>query len=447
MVYLFVAGMQNNVEIFLADEYFSVSLCTTNKKFYFCRTMVLNYIWIAFFIIAFVIALVKLAVMGDTTVFPAMMNSVFESSKTAFEISLGLTGVLAFWLGVMKIGEKGGIVNAMARLLSPVFSKLFPDIPKGHPVTGSIFMNIAANMLGLDNAATPLGLKAMEQLQELNPKKDTATNPMIMFLVLNTSGLTLIPISIMVYRAQLHAAQPTDVFIPILLATFFSTLAGIIITSIYQKINLLNRVMLSTLGGMLAVVALIIYGFGQLDKDTMNMVSTSVANILLMTIITAFILAGVRKKINVYEAFIEGAKDSFTTAVRIIPYLVAILVGIAVFRASGAMEMLVDGVAWGVNACGGNTDFVGALPTALMKPLSGSGSRGMMIDAMTTYGADSFIGRLSCIFQGSTDTTFYILAVYFGSVSIKYTRHAVTCGLLADLAGTVAAIAIAYMFF
>ena len=447
MVYLFVAGMQNNVEIFLADEYFSVSLCTTNKKFYFCRTMVLNYIWIAFFIIAFVIALVKLAVMGDTTVFPAMMNSVFESSKTAFEISLGLTGVLAFWLGVMKIGEKGGIVNAMARLLSPVFSKLFPDIPKGHPVTGSIFMNIAANMLGLDNAATPLGLKAMEQLQELNPKKDTATNPMIMFLVLNTSGLTLIPISIMVYRAQLHAAQPTDVFIPILLATFFSTLAGIIITSIYQKINLLNRVMLSTLGGMLAVVALIIYGFGQLDKDTMNMVSTSVANILLMTIITAFIIAGVRKKINVYEAFIEGAKDGFTTAVRIIPYLVAILVGIAVFRASGAMEMLVDGVAWGVNACGGNTDFVGALPTALMKPLSGSGSRGMMIDAMTTYGADSFIGRLSCIFQGSTDTTFYILAVYFGSVSIKYTRHAVTCGLLADLAGTVAAIAIAYMFF
>lgn len=409
--------------------------------------MVLNYIWIAFFIIAFVIALVKLTVMGDTTVFPAMMNSVFESSKTAFEISLGLTGVLAFWLGVMKIGEKGGIVNAMARLLSPVFSRLFPDIPKGHPVTGSIFMNIAANMLGLDNAATPLGLKAMEQLQELNPKKDTATNPMIMFLVLNTSGLTLIPISIMVYRAQLHAAQPTDVFIPILLATFFSTLAGIIITSIYQKINLLNRVMLSTLGGMLAVVALIIYGFGQLDKDTMNVVSTSVANILLMTIITAFILAGVRKKINVYEAFIEGAKDGFTTAVRIIPYLVAILVGIAVFRASGAMEMLVDGVAWGVNACGGNTDFVGALPTALMKPLSGSGSRGMMIDAMTTYGADSFVGRLSCIFQGSTDTTFYILAVYFGSVSIKYTRHAVACGLLADLAGTVAAIAIAYMFF
>ena len=409
--------------------------------------MVLNYIWIAFFIIAFVIALVKLTVMGDTTVFPAMMNSVFESSKTAFEISLGLTGVLAFWLGVMKIGEKGGIVNAMARLLSPVFSRLFPDIPKGHPVTGSIFMNIAANMLGLDNAATPLGLKAMEQLQELNPKKDTATNPMIMFLVLNTSGLTLIPISIMVYRAQLHAAQPTDVFIPILLATFFSTLAGIIITSIYQKINLLNRVMLSTLGGMLAVVALIIYGFGQLDKDTMNVVSTSVANILLMTIITAFILAGVRKKINVYEAFIEGAKDGFTTAVRIIPYLVAILVGIAVFRASGAMERLVDGVAWVVNACGGNTDFVGALPTALMKPLSGSGSRGMMIDAMTTYGADSFVGRLSCIFQGSTDTTFYILAVYFGSVSIKYTRHAVACGLLADLAGTVAAIAIAYMFF
>ncbi|WP_308007657.1 nucleoside recognition domain-containing protein [uncultured Prevotella sp.] len=409
--------------------------------------MVLNYIWIAFFVIAFVIALVKLIFMGDFEVFPEMMGSTFESSKTAFEISLGLTGVLSLWLGIMKVGEKGGMVNALARLLSPVFCKLFPDIPKGHPVTGSIFMNIAANMLGLDNAATPLGLKAMEQLQQLNTKKDTATNPMIMFLVLNTSGLTLIPVSIMVYRAQLGAAQPTDIFIPILLATFFSTMAGIIITSLYQRINLLNKVMLLTVGGMSLVVAGIIWGFGQLDKDQMNIVSTTVANILLMTIIVGFIMAGVRKKINVYDAFIEGAKEGFQTAVRIIPYLVAILVGIGVFRASGAMDMIIDGIKWTVGVLGGNTDFVGALPTALMKPLSGSGARGMMVDAMTTYGADSFVGRLSSVFQGSTDTTFYVLAVYFGSVGIRYTRHAVACGLLADLAGVIAAIAICYMFF
>lgn len=409
--------------------------------------MVLNYIWIAFFLVAFVIALVRLVFMGDTEVFPAIMNSTFDTSKTAFEISLGLTGVLSLWLGIMKIGEKGGVVNVVARVLSPVFTRLFPDIPKGHPVTGSIFMNVAANMLGLDNAATPLGLKAMEQLQELNPKKDTATNPMIMFLVLNTSGLTLIPVSIMVYRAQMGAAQPTDIFVPILLATFFSTLAGIIVTSLYQRINLINRTMLLTLGGMCAVVAAIIWGFSQMDKSQMNVVSTSVANILLMTIIVVFILAGMRHRINVYDAFVEGAKDGFTTAVRIIPYLVAILVGIGVFRASGAMDMLIDGIKWIVSTLGGNTDFVGALPTALMKPLSGSGARGMMVDAMTTYGADSFVGRLSCIFQGSTDTTFYILAVYFGSVGVRYTRHAVACGLLADLAGVVAAIAICYMFF
>ena len=409
--------------------------------------MVLNYIWIAFFLIAFVIATVRLVFMGDTEVFPAIMNSTFETSKAAFKISLGLTGVLSLWLGIMKIGEKGGVINVVARVLSPVFTRLFPDIPKGHPVTGSIFMNVAANMLGLDNAATPLGLKAMEQLQELNPKKDTATNPMIMFLVLNTSGLTLIPVSIMVYRAQMGAAQPTDIFVPILLATFFSTLAGIVFTSLYQRINLINRTMLLTLGGMSAAVAAIIWGFAQMDKAQMNIVSTSVANILLMLIIVMFILAGMRKKVNVYDAFIEGAKDGFTTAVRIIPYLVAILVGIGVFRASGAMDMLVDGIKWTVAAMGGNTDFVGALPTALMKPLSGSGARGMMVDAMTTYGADSFVGRLSCIFQGSTDTTFYILAVYFGSVGVRYTRHAVACGLLADLAGVIAAIAICYLFF
>ena len=412
----------------------------------YVRNVVLNYIWIAFFVIAFVIALFRLVFMGDMEVFPEMMNSTFDTSKTAFEISLGLTGVLSLWLGIMKIGEQGGVINLFARLLSPIFSKLFPEIPKGHPVTGSIFMNIAANMLGLDNAATPLGLKAMEQLQDLN-KTSTASNSMIMFLVLNTSGLTLIPVSILVYRAQMGAAQPTDVFIPILLATFFSTLAGIVVTSIYQRINLLNRTILLTLGGMCAAVAGIIWGFSQMPKDQMNTVSTLVANILLMVVIVSFILAGVRKKVNVYDAFIEGAKEGFQTAVRIIPYLVAILVGIGVFRASGAMDMLIDGIGWCVTACGGNNDFVGALPTALMKPLSGSGARGMMVDAMTQYGADSFVGRLSCIFQGSTDTTFYILAVYFGSVGIKNTRHAVPCGLLADLAGIIAAIAIAYLFF
>lgn len=409
--------------------------------------MVLNYIWIAFFIIAFVIGIVKLLFFGDVEVFPAMMDSTFSSSKTAFEISLGLTGVLSLWLGIMKIGEKGGVINAFARVLSPVFCKLFPDVPKGHPVTGSIFMNIAANMLGLDNAATPLGLKAMEQLQELNTKKDTASNPMIMFLVLNTSGLTIIPVSVMVYRAQLGAAQPTDIFVPILLATFFSTLTGVIVTSLYQKINLLNKVMLLTLGGLSLVVAAIIWGFSTIDKAAMNTISTSAANILLMTIIVVFIIAGIVKKTNVYESFIEGAKDGFSTAVRIIPYLVAILVAIGVFRASGAMDLVIDGIGWLIGLCGIDSDFVAALPTAIMKPLSGSGARGMMVDTMTTYGADSFVGRLSCIFQGSTDTTFYILAVYFGSVAVKNTRHAVTCGLLADLAGIIAAIFIGYMFF
>ena len=409
--------------------------------------MVLNYIWVAFFLVAFVIAAVKLLFLGDYDVFPAMMDSTFSSSKTAFEISLGLTGVLSLWMGVMKIGEKGGVVNVLARLLSPVFTKLFPDIPKGHPVTGSIFMNIAANMLGLDNAATPLGLKAMEQMQELNTKKDTASNPMIMFLVLNTSGLTLIPVSIMVYRAQMGAAQPTDIFIPILLATFCSTLVGIIVTSLFQRINLLNRTILLTLGGACTLVAAVIWGFSQMDSETMNRWSTTVANILLMTIITGFILAGVRKKVNVYDAFIDGAKEGFTTAVRIIPYLVAILVGIGVFRASGAMDMLIGGLRTAVDVCGVDAQWVDAMPTALMKPLSGSGARGMMVDAMTTYGADSFVGRLSSVFQGSTDTTFYILAVYFGSVGVSKTRHAVTCGLLADLAGIVAAIAICYLFF
>lgn len=409
--------------------------------------MVLNYIWLAFFLTAFAVASVRLIFFGDTTVFPDIINSTFASSKTAFEISLGLTGVLSLWLGIMKIGEMGGVVNWFARILSPLFSKLFPDIPKGHPVTGSIFMNLAANMLGLDNAATPLGLKAMEGLQELNPRKDTASNPMIMFLVLNTSGLTIIPISIMVYRAQMGAAQPTDVFVPILLATFFSTLAGIITVSLYQRINLLNRTILLFLGGASLFIAGIIWFFTTLSRQQIDTYSTTTANVFLFVIIIGFIIAGMRKRINVYDAFVEGAKEGFTTAVRIIPYLVAILVGIGVFRASGCMDYLIRGVAKLTELCGINSDFVGALPTALMKPLSGSGARGLMVDAMSTYGADSFIGHMACVFQGSTDTTFYILAVYFGSVGITRTRHAVPCGLLADLAGVLAAIFICYLFF
>lgn len=409
--------------------------------------MVLNYIWIAFFLIAFVIAVVRLIFFGDVEVFPNIMNSTFETAKQGFEISLGLTGVLSLWMGVMKIGEKGGVVNVLARFLSPLFTRLFPDIPKNHPVYGNIFMNIAANMLGLDNAATPLGLKAMEGMQELNAKKDTATNPMIMFLVLNTSGLTLIPVSIMTYRFQCGAAQPTDIFVPILIATFIATIAGIIITALYQHINLLNRTLLLTLGGAIALIAALIGVFMQMKPEQMNAISGTAANVLLFTIIITFIVAGMRKRINVYDAFIEGAKEGFSTAVRIIPYLIAILVAIGVFRASGAMDWLIGGIRWCVELTGANADWVGALPTAIMKPLSGSGARGMMVDAMNTYGADSFIGRLSCIFQGSTDTTFYILAVYFGSIGVSRTRHAVVCGLLADLAGVVAAIGVCYLFF
>ncbi len=428
--------------------------------------MVLNYIWIGFFLLAAVCALVQAVGFGQTGVFADIISSTFDNAKTGFEISLGLTGVLSLWMGVMKIGEKGGVVAVLSRVLSPLFTRLFPDIPKGHPATGHIFMNIAANMLGLDNAATPLGLKAMESMQELNKTKNeelrmknglseaevaernaTASNPMIMFLVLNTSGLTIIPVSIMVYRAQLGAAQPTDVFVPILLATFAATLAGIIVVSLHQRINLLQPVLLGTLGGLCALVAGVIWAFSQMGKETMDVVSSLIANVLLFAIILCFILAGMRKKVNVYDAFIEGAKDGFTTAVRVIPYLVAILVAIGVFRASGGMNLLIGGIEWIVQAVGLDSDFVPALPTALMKPLSGSGARGMMVDAMTQYGADSFAGRLSCIFQGSTDTTFYILAVYFGSVGIRNTRHAVSCGLLADLAGILAAIGVAYLFF
>ena len=408
--------------------------------------MALNYIWIAFFLIAFIFGIISL-LMGDTTIFEKMVKATFESSETAFTTSLNLTGILALWLGIMKIGEQAGIVNVLARMLSPFLSKLFPDIPRNHPVMGSIFMNIASNMLGLDNAATPTGLKAMSQMQELNTKKDTATNPMIMFLVLNTSGLTIIPTAILGYRSMYGAAQPTDVFIPILLATTIATLVGILLTAGWQRINIFQPTLLLGLIGLMGFVGVVIWSFGQMDKQTMATVTSIASNLILMTIIVLFIAAGLLKKINVYNAFIEGAKEGFHTAVRIIPYLVAILVAVGVFRASGGMELMMKGIRWFVETCGLDTRFVDALPTALMKPLSGSGARGLMIEAMKTYGADSFVGRLSCIFQGSTDTTFYILAVYFGSVSIKYTRHAVACGLLADLAGVIAAIAICYIFF
>ena len=409
--------------------------------------MVLNYIWVAFFVIAFLAALGKLLFLGNTEIFTELVNSTFSSSKNAFEISLGLTGLLSLWMGIMKIGEKSGMINALSRWLSPVFCRLFPDIPKGHPAMGSIFMNLSANMLGLDNAATPLGLKAMKELQELNPKKDTATNPMIMFLVINTSGLILIPVSIMMYRAQMGAAQPTDIFIPTLLSTAISTTVGILTVSISQRINLLCKPILILAGGISLFFATLIWVFIRVGRDEMGPYSTLTANIILFSIILLFIVWGLWKRTNVYDAFIEGAKEGFGTAVRIIPYLVAFLVGIAVFRASGAMDLLVGGIEWVVAACGINTNFVGALPTALMKSLSGSAANGLMIDTMEQYGADSFVGRLSCVARGASDTTFYILAVYFGSVGITRTRNAVTCGLIADFSGILAAIFISYLFF
>lgn len=409
--------------------------------------MVLNYIWIAFFVIAFILGLAKLIFFGDTEVFPAMMNSTFDMAKTGFEISLGLTGVMTLWMGLMKVGEKGGIVNLLSRAVGPLFRKLFPDIPKGHPASGSIMMNIAANMLGLDNAATPLGLKAMTELQELNPDKDRASDSMIMFLVLNASGLTIIPVSIMVYRAQLGAADPSDIFIPLLLSTFCSTLAGMIAVSVMQKINLFNKVVLLYLGSFTLFVAGIIWYLSTIPQEKISTISSVAANIILFAIIISFIVLAFYKKINVYEAFIDGAKEGFGIAVKIIPYLIAILVAIGVFRTSGAMDFLIKGIENMVAAMGFDTEFVKALPTALMKPLSGSGARGMMVDTMKTYGADSFVGRLSCIFQGAADTTFYIVAVYFGSVGIKKTRYAITAGLIADFAGAIAAILIAYLFF
>lgn len=409
--------------------------------------MVLNYIWIAFFLIAFVVATAKLLFLGDTEVFTSIINASFSSAKSGFEISLGLTGILSLWLGIMKIGEKGGVIQSFARFASPVFSKLFPDIPKGHPVTGSIFMNFSANLLGLDNAATPVGLKAMQQLQELNQEKNSASNPMIMFLCINASGLTLIPITIMMYRAQLGAANPSDVFLPIMLTTFSSTLVAIMAVCFRQRINLLQKSLLLFFGGMFLFIGGLIMLFRSLDQEQVSLYSTVFANTLLFTIICGFIVCGMRKRINVYESFIEGAKEGFHTAVTIIPYLVAILVGIAIFRASGAMDFVIDAVRLGIGSIGLNTDFVEALPTMLMKPLSGSGARGMMLDAMSTYGADSFVGRLSSIVQGSCDTTFYVVALYYGSIGIKNTRYTVPCALLADLAGALVAIAMAYLFF
>ena len=409
--------------------------------------MVLNYIWIAFLVIAFVSALIQLLFFGNPQTFSDVVNSTFDSAKSGFEISLGLTGVLSLWLGIMKIGEKGGVINFFSRLVAPFFSRIFPLVPRNHPAMGSMFMNISANMLGLDNAATPMGLKAMRELQEINPEKEKASDPMIMFLVLNTSGLTLIPISVMVYRAQLGAINPADVFLPILLATFFSSLVGLISVAIYQKINLFNKVVMGTLGGMTAFIIGVIYLMSQLSREQIALYSNFSAAFILLSIIISFVLIAAIKKINVYEGFIEGAKEGFQVAIGIIPYLIAILVAIGMFRASGAMNIMVDGIAWAVSAVGINSDFVGALPTAIMKPLSGSGARGMMIDAMTTHGADSFVGRLSSVIQGSTDTTFYVLAVYFGSVGIRNSRYAVVCGLLADFAGIVAAILLAYLFF
>lgn len=409
--------------------------------------MVLNYIWVAFFVIAFIVALGKLVFLGDMEIFTELVNATFDSSKNAFEISLGLTGILALWLGLMKIGEQSGLIGALSRWLSPVFCRLFPDIPKGHPAMGSIFMNLSANMLGLDNAATPMGLKAMKELQELNPRKDTATNPMIMFLVINTSGLILIPVSIMMYRAQMGAAQPTDIFIPTLLTTTVSTFVGVAVVAASQRINLLCKPILMLVGGIALFFTALIWLFVRLGRDQMGTYSTLTANVILFCIILFFILWGVWKRANVYDAFIEGAKEGFTTAVRIIPYLVAFLVGIAVFRTSGAMDLLVEGIGALVGWFGIDTSFVGALPTALMKSLSGSGANGLMIDAMNQYGADSFVGRMSCVVRGASDTTFYILAVYFGSVGVTRTRNAVVCGLLADLSGIVAGIIVSYWFF
>lgn len=409
--------------------------------------MVLNYIWLALILIAIAVGIVQAVVFGQVDIFSDILNSTFDSAKTGFEISIGLTGVLSLWMGIMKIGESAGVIRTMSRAVSPFFQRIFPELPKGHPAFGSMLMNISATMLGIDNAATPLGLQAMREMQESNPDKTRASNSMIMFLVLVTSGLTLVPVSIMTYRAQLGAANPADVFLPILLATFFAAVAGLVSVAIAQKINLFNRVVLGTLGGLALFVGLVLWAALSLPQEVVGRWSSVLAAVILLGVICWFIIAGIIKKINVYDAFIEGAKGGFQTAIGIIPYLIAMLVAVGMFRASGAMDMLVSALGWCFALCGLNTDFVPALPTALMRPLSGSGARGMMVDAMVQYGADSFVGRLVSIVQGSTDTTFYIIAVYFGSVNIKDTRYAVLCGLIADFCGIVAAIALAYIFF
>ena len=409
--------------------------------------MVLNYIWIAFFAIAFLVALGETLFDGNLAIWSQIMEASFTSAEQAFKISIGLTGILSLWMGLMKIGERGGVIQFFGRLISPLFSRLFPGIPKGHPAMGSIFMNVSANMLGLDNAATPLGLKAMQELQSLDDKKDTATDAMLMFLVLNASGLCLIPIGVMMYRSQCGAANPTDVFIPIMIATFLATLVGIIALCLKQRINILDRVIISWIGGLTLFIGSVIGYLSTLPEEKVAEYSSFAANFLLFSLIIGFLAAGFRKKVNMYDSFIEGAKEGFKTAVMIIPYLVAVLVAIGMFRASGAMGVITDWITSAVSALGIDAEWVGALPTALMKPLSGSGSRGMMVDVMNTYGADAFVSRVASCLQGSTDTTFYILAVYFGSVGVKKTRYAVPFALLADVVGSVSAILVAYFFF
>ena len=409
--------------------------------------MALNYVWIFFFIAGFVISIGKWLIDGDISVIPAVVNSTFENAKAAFEISIGLTGVMTLWLGLMKIGEKAGFIQIVSKLIGPFFTRIFPEVPKDHPALGSIMMNYSANMLGLDNAATPLGIKAMEELQELNPNKETASNAQIMFLVLNTAGFTIIPISIIAYRTQLHAASPTDVFLPLLIATYGATIIGLISVSIYQKINLFNRVILAYLGGLIALLLGMVYLFKQMPSEQLNVVSGMVANIIIFSIIIGFIVMAMIKKINVYETFIDGAKEGFVTSVKIIPYLVAMLVAIGVFRTAGGMDLITSFIAYLVHLVGLNSDFVPALPTGLMKPFSGSGARGLMLDCMKTSGVDSFAGKLACTFNGSSDTTFYILALYFGSVGIKNTRYAIIPALIADVASIILSILLAYLFF
>lgn len=410
--------------------------------------MVLNYIWIGFFLIAFVIGLVQLIVFQDYGVFERIVSSSFDMAKFAvMDISLPLVGIMTLWLGLLNIGEKAGAIRFLSKIIGPFFSKLFPEIPKGHPASGQLLMNFSANMLGLDNAATPLGLKAMQSLQELNPRKETASNAQIMFLALNTAGMTIIPLTIIAQRSILGAANPTDVFIPIIISTYVATLTAILYVGFRQKLKLLNLTVLSWIGGISAVLGSLVWWFSSLDKDQMTIASGILSNLTLFLIIISFLVGAVYKKINVWDAFIEGAKGGFETAVKIIPYLVGMLVGIGVFRASGAMDLLIEGITWVFSSMGINTDFVGALPTALMKPLSGSGARAMMVETMKSNGPDSFVGHLSCLFQGSTDTTFYIIALYFGSVGIKRTRYAVVAGLIADLAGAITAVTLAYLFF